>query len=112
MAHDHNAHGHTAESHGTFKSYMVGFILSVILTVIPFGLVMFPTFSKGATLAIVVIMAVVQLLVHLYFFLHLNTSEEQRWNVISFGFTVVIVGIVVVGSLWIMYHMHNNMMIH
>ncbi|MDR6355358.1 cytochrome o ubiquinol oxidase subunit IV [Pseudomonas psychrotolerans] len=52
------------------------------------------------------------MLVHLYFFLHLNTSEEQRWNVISFGFTVVIVGIVVVGSLWIMYHMHHNMMIH
>ena len=65
MAHDHNAHGHTAESHGTFKSYMVGFILSVILKVIPIGLVIFPTISNCATLAIVVNMSVVQLLEHL-----------------------------------------------
>lgn len=98
--------------HGSFKSYGVGFILSVILTAIPFWLVMHPVMSKPSTLLLVVVFAVVQVLVHLVYFLHLNRSSEQRWNVIALIFSVVIIAFVVGLSLWIMFSIHHFMMAH
>jgi cytochrome o ubiquinol oxidase operon protein cyoD len=97
-------------SHGSYKSYMIGFVLSVILTAIPFGLVMFPSMSKEATLWIVMIFAVVQVLVHLVYFLHLDRTSEQRWNVIAFVFSALIIAFLVGLSLWIMFSIHHFMM--
>ncbi|WP_223672527.1 cytochrome o ubiquinol oxidase subunit IV [Proteus terrae] len=97
-------------SHGSMKSYLIGFILSIILTVIPFWMVMEGTATPATILWTVVGMAVVQIVVHLVCFLHMNTSSEERWNVVAFLFTLLIIGIVVVGSLWIMYNLNINMM--
>ncbi len=48
MAHDNHAHDHAAggESHGSVKSYLIGFVLAVVLTVIPFWMVMSGDFSQ------------------------------------------------------------------
>lgn len=112
MAHEHGHIVHAGSSHGTVKSYIIGFVLSVILTVIPFGIVMNPMLSQSATLIVIWVMALVQIFVHLVFFLHMNTSSEQRWNVIAFAFTILITVIVVAGSLWIIHGMHSNMLAH
>jgi cytochrome o ubiquinol oxidase operon protein cyoD len=56
-------------------------------------------------------MAVIQVVVHLIYFLHMNTSSEERWNLVALLFTAMIIGIVVVGSLWIMYNLNINMMV-
>ncbi|RJK65762.1 cytochrome o ubiquinol oxidase subunit IV [Serratia marcescens] len=93
------------------KSYLIGFILSIILTVIPFAMVMNGTASHSTILAVVVGMAVIQVIVHLVYFLHMNTSSEERWNLVALLFTAMIIGIVVVGSLWIMYNLNINMMV-
>ena len=88
---DHSHHGHLAhsgESHGSLGSYTVGFILSVILTVAAFGLVMNGTLTGENALLAIAGLALVQIVVHLVFFLHMNTSSAQRWNVMAFGFTV------------------------
>lgn len=105
----HDAHHDTA-GHGTVKSYVIGFILSVILTAIPFGLTMAHMLPASSLIPVVVAIGVVQILVHLYFFLHMNTSSSQMWNNAAFTFTVLIVGILVIGSLWVMYHLNTNMM--
>jgi cytochrome o ubiquinol oxidase operon protein cyoD len=42
----------------------------------------------------------------------MNTSSEERWNLVALVFTVLIIAIVVVGSLWIMYNLNVNMMVH
>ena len=81
-----NAHSDGA-NHGSVKSYVIGFILSVILTVIPFGLVMYPTLPKMTTLAIVLLFAVIQVVVHLVYFLHLDRSPAQRNNVAALVFS-------------------------
>lgn len=104
-------HGQGGASHGSLKTYLIGFILSIILTVIPFALVMKGTSSASMTVSIVIACAVIQILVHLICFLHMNTSSAERWNLVAFVFTVVIIGIVVVGSLWIMYNLNINMMV-
>ena len=100
------------ESHATVKSYMVGFVLSIILTAIPFGLVMdvgHYGFTAGTVLAAILVLAVVQVFVHVVYFLHMDRSAEQRWNVVAFAFTTMILVIVVSGSVWIMHNATSNM---
>ncbi|AFY18061.1 cytochrome o ubiquinol oxidase subunit IV [Pseudomonas sp. QLc11A] len=105
------AHSHHDDAgHGSYKSYAIGFILSVILTVIPFGLVMYPTLPKSITLLIVLAFAIVQVLVHLVYFLHLDRSAAQRNNVIAFVFAAIVIVLLVGLSLWIMFSIHTFMM--
>ncbi len=109
MSHDHNAAG---ASHGTVKQYVIGFIISVLLTVVPFYMAMHADdFSRGAIIAVVAITAIAQVLVQLVFFLHMNSSSEQRWNVIAFIYTILTIAVLMVGSVWIMNYLHSNMMI-
>ena len=108
MSHDHNSAG---ASHGNTKQYTIGFILSVILTVIPFGMVMAGGFGRGIVMAVIAITAVAQVLVQLVYFLHMNSSSEQRWNVIAFIYTVLCIAVLLIGSVWIMNYLHFNMMI-
>lgn len=108
MEHD-AAISHSGASKGTLSSYVTGFILAIILTVIPFWLVMSGTLSPGHTLAAIFSAAVVQILVHLHYFLHLDRSSEEQWNVMAIAFTAIAVVVVVGGSLWIMVNLHERM---
>ncbi|WP_260925711.1 cytochrome o ubiquinol oxidase subunit IV [Novosphingobium sp. 9] len=115
-SHDHgHGHGHDdhhgGASHGTFGSYMIGFVLSVILTAIPFWLVGSGAISNHTTTALVITaFAVVQIVVHMIYFLHMNTKSEGGWTFMAMIFTVVIVAIALSGSLWVMWHLNTNMM--
>ncbi|MEA9390794.1 cytochrome o ubiquinol oxidase subunit IV [Acerihabitans sp. TG2] len=104
--------GHGGASHGSLKSYLTGFVLSVILTLIPFIMVMNGSATKSTLIVVLVGCAVVQILVHLVYFLHLDSSSEQRWNVVALAFAALIITILVAGSLWIMWYLHYNLMIH
>lgn len=108
MSHS-NDHG---ASHGSVKTYMTGFILSIILTVIPFWMVMSGSASKPVILGVILVTAVIQILVHLVCFLHMNTKSDEGWNMTAFIFTVIIIAILVVGSIWIMWNLNYNMMVH
>lgn len=106
----HNAHDGDDHDHGTYRSYLTGFILSVILTVIPFGLVMTGVLPTSATVALVVGFAVVQIVVQMIYFLHMSPKSEGGWNLLALLFTLIIVVIVLSGSLWVMHHLNTNMM--
>ena len=116
--HGHHGHGHheaghdhDGAPHGSRKGYVIGFLLSVFLTAVPFGLVMSGVIADPRwTAGIVMAFAIVQIVVHMIYFLHMNTKSENGWTLLALIFTVVIVGIVIVGSLWVMYHMNVNMM--
>jgi cytochrome o ubiquinol oxidase operon protein cyoD len=114
-SHDHghgHDHGHPAHAdHGTFKSYVTGFVLAVVLTAIPFWLVMGKVFDKSSVTGFVLLaLAAVQVVVHMVYFLHMNTKSEGGWNMLATLFTVMIVVIMFSGSLWVMYHLNHNMM--
>ncbi|WP_227367805.1 cytochrome o ubiquinol oxidase subunit IV [Halomonas sp. M20] len=98
-------------SHGSVKSYVIGLILSIVLTVIPFAAVMTGALSITTTVLTIVIAAVLQVLVQLVMFMHLNTKSDEGWNFMSLVFAVTILVLVVGGSLWIMHHLHLNVMI-
>jgi cytochrome o ubiquinol oxidase subunit IV len=111
QAHDpahHDDHG--GASHGSRKSYVIGFLLSVVLTAIPFYLVMTGTFSNTTTSLIIIALAVVQIIVHMIYFLHMDAKSEGGWNMMALIFTVVVVVITLTGSIWVMYHLVHNMM--
>jgi cytochrome o ubiquinol oxidase subunit IV len=106
-AHDHDE----GASHSTLKGYLTGFLLAVILTAIPFWLVMGNEFTKPATAAaVVLIFAAVQMVVHMIYFLHMTSKSEGGWNLLALLFTVMLVVITLSGSIWVMYHLDHNMM--
>ena len=111
--HDHHGHhhGHDAGgSHGSLKDYTIGFILSVILTAIPFWLVMAKVLPPGTTGIVLRAFAGVQVVVHMIYFLHLNSKAEHGWSMMATIFTVIVLVIMLAGSIWVMYHMNANMM--
>ena len=100
----------TGVSRGSLKSYLTGFALSLILTAIPFALVMRGTWSPSATLAGIFGAGLVQILVHLHYFLHLDTSSAARWNMLVLIFTLLIMILFVGGTIWIMSILNYRMM--
>ncbi len=107
----HEGLSQDGHDHGSYKSYITGFVLSVILTAIPFAIVMTGGFeSRAVTAVIVIAFAVAQILVHMVYFLHMNSRSDEGWTMMSMIFTVVVVVIMLAGSLWVMYHLNTNMM--
>jgi cytochrome o ubiquinol oxidase subunit IV len=112
-SHDHPQHDHhdDGHSHSTLKGYMTGFFLAVVLTAIPFWLVMGKVIPNSQTLAVVILtFAAIQIVVHMIYFLHMNTKSEGGWNMLALIFTLVLVVITLSGSIWVMFHLNSNMM--
>ena len=105
-----HAHGDT-HGHGSRRGYLTGFALSVLLTAVPFALVMTGVIANVTVAALIIMaLAVVQIVVHMIFFLHMDTRSEGGWTMMALIFTVVLVVIALSGSLWVMYHLNTNMM--
>ena len=107
----HDGHDSHGAAHGSLRGYVTGFLLSVVLTAIPFWLVMNDVLANS-TLTVIVIMlfAAVQIVVHMVYFLHMNSRSEGGWTMLALIFTIIIVAIALAGSLWVMHHLNTNMM--
>lgn len=92
----------------SYSSYVVGFILSVFTTLLAYFFVVNNLWPKEVLMYIVMGIAVVQLVIQMVFFLHIGRGS--RWKLLTFVFTVLIVAIVVVGTIWIMENLNYNMM--
>lgn len=92
------------------RSYVSGFILSILFTLVPYFIVTKHVFGAQSLLWGIVLFGVAQLFVQVIFFLHLHKKSKPHWNMTVFMFTLLIVSFFVVGSLWIMYHLDYNMM--
>ncbi|MCG7494388.1 cytochrome o ubiquinol oxidase subunit IV [Thalassobius sp. Cn5-15] len=97
--------------HGSLKSYLIGFVLSVVLTAVPFWIVMGDVMDNK-TLAVVLIFVLggMQMLVHIHYFLHVTIKAEAGWQVMSMGLTILLLVIVLSGSIWVMFNLEENMM--
>ena len=114
-AHDihagHDDHHDHDDLHVTMGDYVKGFILAVILTAIPFYLVMNNVITDRSTAVLVLgLFAIVQVLVHMVYFLHMNGKIQGGWTMLSTIFTVIFLAIAISGTLWVMFHMNTNMM--
>ena len=95
----------------TLRSYLTGFALALVLTVIPFGLVVTGGgLPRSLIVSGILLAAIAQVLVHLYYFLHLNGSAGERWNLLVILFTTQILVILAGGTVWIMVNLHRHML--
>ena len=90
-------------------AYSTGFILSLLLTIIPYLLGVNKRLAGNVLVVALMAFALVQLAIQLIFFLHLGAEKKPRWNQMVFAFMALIVLIVVGGSLWIMNNLNYHM---
>ncbi len=111
-AHDGHEHGHADDDlHVSLSDYVKGFVLAVVLTIIPFWLVMGNVVQDRATIVVVLgVLAAVQILVHMVYFLHMNGKMQGGWTLLSTIFAAVFVAVTLAGTLWVMFHMNAHMM--
>ena len=98
------------EYHGTFKSYMIGFLTSIVLTLVSFGLVITKLITGRYLVYSIVGLALVQAIVQLLFFLKLGKEDKPRWETLVFYFMVLVLLVIAVGSLWIMNDLDDRLM--
>ncbi len=96
--------------HKTIESYIIGFILSLVFTFIPYFLVVNHVVIGGGLYLTILGFAVLQMLVQVIFFLHLGRGPKPFYNVVFFIATVGIILVVVVGSVVIIHNLHYNML--
>ncbi len=99
----------TDREHGTYASYISGFILSLFLTMAAYLTAVQHLLSGNTLIAVIIGLALIQFFVQLFFFLHLGRETKPRWKLLVLGFMVLIVLILVLGSLWIMANLNYRM---
>lgn len=110
MSHELSLKETQKEYHGTLKSYLIGFIISFLLTVISFTLVAASLLSEHSLIYTIAGLALIQASLQLLFFLHLGQEAKPRWETLIFFFMVLILLIIVMGTLWIMSDLNDRMM--
>lgn len=111
MSQSHQENENMGAGGTTKRNYIIGFVLATVLTIISFGFVVLKdSIPRTAVLILLSAAALAQMAVHLYYFLHLNKSSEQRWNVIALAFTAVLMFIFIGGTIWVMYTLNIRMM--
>lgn len=94
------------------QSYALGFLFSILLTVLAYLFVVLelPLLSDTLVIGVIFFCAIVQLFVQMYYFLHLGSGSRPRWGLFIFVLTLIILFILVGGSLWIMTSLNTRMM--
>ncbi len=95
---------------GAIGRYVVGLLLSVVLTAAAFYAVRSDLIWAPAIPVALAVLAIAQMGVHLVFFLRITTGPENTNNALALAFGVLIVALVVAGSFWIMDHLNANML--
>ncbi|MDQ3064883.1 MAG: cytochrome o ubiquinol oxidase subunit IV [bacterium] len=102
-------HTNHSKEHGSIRSYVIGFILSLIFTFIPYHLVVNKGLSGSELLAAILGIAVVQMAIQLIFFLHLGRGPKPLYNVVFFFATAGVIIVTIGASLFIMDNLYKNM---
>lgn len=95
-------------THGSMSSYVIGFILSLIFTFIPYYMVVNQIVTGTALLVTILGIAIIQMLIQIVFFLHLGRGPKPFYNISFFLLTVGTILIVVAGSIVIIKNLHHN----
>lgn len=90
------------QHHGSIKAYLTGFILSIVLTVIPLVLVLNHMLEKTALVVSVLLAAVLQFVIQLFFFMHIRDGEGPRYNAMALILGLVFAVTIIAGAIWIM----------
>lgn len=94
--------------HKTMQSYVIGFVLSLIFTFIPYYMVVNQVVAGTTLLVTILGFAVVQMMIQIVFFLHIGRGPKPFYNIVFFILTIITILVVVGGSVVIMHNLHYN----
>jgi cytochrome o ubiquinol oxidase operon protein cyoD len=97
-------------SAGRWPIHTIGYVMAAILTVASFAMATTHLLTPASLVAALVVLAIGQMVVHLIFFLHITTAPAHNTNILAVILTLLIIGLVVIGSVWIMSQLHEHMM--
>ena len=100
----------TPTTHHMMRTYIVGFGLALVLTAIPFALTATNVLGLTSTLMIIAVLAVIQIVVHLRYFLHIDFNSSPRENITALAFAAILIVIMAGGTLWIIFDLNYRMM--
>lgn len=92
------------------RDYLIGLTLAAVLTVASFWALHENVIYGPSIMMAIVVLAVAQMGIHLVYFLHLTTAPDNVNNALALAFGVLIAGLIVFGSVWVMFHLNHNMM--
>ena len=90
-------------------AYVIGLALALLLTGVSFWVASTSALWGPGVAVGLVVLAIAQMGIHLVFFLHITSGPDNTNNVLALAFGVLIVFIVMIGTIWIMYHLAANM---
>jgi cytochrome o ubiquinol oxidase subunit IV len=97
------------ERHGA-RSYLIGLMYAVALTLASFWAATTPLVYAPAVPVLLAVLAIAQMGVHLAFFLHISSAPDQANNFLALAFGVFVSGLIIFGSMMIMANLNHNMM--
>jgi cytochrome o ubiquinol oxidase operon protein cyoD len=97
---------------GTFQSYLLGFAACLLLTLAAYFIASRHLFSKMHLDLAIAAIAALQGCLFLFIYMDLGQERKPRWNMTVFLFMIGVTALIVVGSIWIMYHLNYNLMPH
>ena len=102
-----SAPGASARLHGSRRSYIVGFVAAMILTLASFAAASTHLIYAPSVPVLLGVLAIAQMGVHLVFFFHISSAPDQTNNFLSLAFGIFIVGLIVFGSMIIMANLNH-----
>ncbi|MDB5084475.1 MAG: cyoD [Bacilli bacterium] len=97
-----NIQGHVSHERGMPWAHIIGFIISLILTAIPLWMTLAHSLTYTRLLMVILVFAVAQILVQLFFFMHVRESRGPRWHIWMLVLGFILTFTIVAASIWIM----------
>jgi cytochrome o ubiquinol oxidase operon protein cyoD len=95
-----------------FLNYAIGFASCILLTLVAYLVANLNYYKNWAVIGSIALMAFIQFVIQIVFFLHLSTQKKDRWRLYVFIGMSIIVAILVIGSIWIMANLNSRMMLN
>ncbi|MFN3646081.1 MAG: cytochrome o ubiquinol oxidase subunit IV [Gemmobacter sp.] len=92
------------------RNYRIGFVTAIALTALPFALVWTQVLPRATALALIGVLALVQVIAQFRFFLHIDLSRQKREDLHLILFSALVLCIVVGGTVWVLGDLGQRMM--
>lgn len=92
------------------RNYLIGFALAVVLTLGAFSAALAEDLPQTVVRSIVGALALLQIVVHVRFFLHIDLSRQKREDLQLILFSVLLLVLMAGGMVWIIFNLYRRML--
>ena len=92
------------------RAYAIGYGLAILLTGAAFALVYWQKLTGAITFGVILALALIQMIVHFRFFLHITLGKSARADLQLILFSTLITALMVSGTLIVLANLRMRMM--